>query len=381
VQIEGTDASLAGPANVAKIIYFDFDSYVVKPEFQGAIEAHAKYLTANKTRKMAIEGHTDERGGREYNLALGQKRAEAVRRALGLLGVSDAQVEAVSFGKEKPAVPAPTKKPWRRTAALNSTTAKPGADREGVPDCRDCRGRPAGVQCTCGLFEDDEARRAILDLRQKVDAAQLRTADDVRKTTEDNAQLRRSLLDLSNQIEALRNELATMRGQNENLARNVAEMQRTQKDLTTGVDERLRKFEPGKVTVDGKEFVADPAERQEFETALATLRKGDFAAAQTSFLAFMKRYPQTGYRASALFWLGNAQYALRNYRDAVTNFRTLVTAEPDHMRAPEAMLSLANCQVELKDTKSARKTLEDLVKAYPQAEAASVAKERLAKLK
>lgn len=232
-----------------------------------------------------------------------------------------------------------------------------------------------------GLFEDDEARKAILDLRQKVDSSQQRMADEVRKTTEDNAQLRRSLLDLSNQIEALRNELATLRGQNENLTRNVVEMQRTQKDLTTGVDERLRKFEPGKVSVDGKEFVADPAEKQEFETALATLRKGDFAAAQTSFLAFMKRYPQTGYRASALFWLGNAQYALRNYRDAVTNFRSLVTAEPDHMRAPEAMLSLANCQIELKDTKSARKTLEDLIKAYPQAEAASVAKERLAKLK
>ena len=232
-----------------------------------------------------------------------------------------------------------------------------------------------------GLFEDDEARRAILDLRQKVDAAQLRTAEEVRRTTEDNAQLRRSLLDLSNQIEALRNELATMRGQNENLARNVAEMQRTQKDLTTGVDERLRKFEPGKVNVDGKEFVADPAEKQEFEAALATLRKGDFSGAQTGFVAFLKRYPQTGYRASSLFWLGNAQYALRNYRDAVTNFRSLVTAEPDHMRAPEAMLSMANCQVELKDTKSARKTLEDLIKAYPQAEAASVAKERLAKLK
>jgi len=105
VQVDGADASLAGPANVAKVIYFDFDSYVVKPEFQGVIEAHAKYLTANKGRKMAIEGHTDERGGREYNLALGQKRAEAVRRALGLLGVADAQVEAVSFGKEKPAVP------------------------------------------------------------------------------------------------------------------------------------------------------------------------------------------------------------------------------------------------------------------------------------
>lgn len=232
-----------------------------------------------------------------------------------------------------------------------------------------------------GLFEDDEARRAILDLRQKVDASQLRMADDVRKNTEDNAQLRRSVLDLSNQIEALRSEVANLRGQNENLTRSVVEMQRTQKDLTTGVDERLRKFEPGKVNVDGKEFVAEPGEKQEFEAALATLRKGDFAAAQTSFLGFLKRYPQTGYRTSSLFWLGNAQYALRNYRDAVTNFRSLVTAEPDHMRAPEAMLSLANCQVELKDTKSARKTLEDLIKTYPQAEAASVAKERLARLK
>ena len=85
------------------MVYFDFDSYVVKPEFQNVIDAHAKYLIANKARKMAIEGHTDDRGGREYNLALGQKRAEAVRRGLGLLGVSDAQVEAVSFGKEKPA--------------------------------------------------------------------------------------------------------------------------------------------------------------------------------------------------------------------------------------------------------------------------------------
>ena len=103
VQIASADASLAGPANVAKVIYFDYDSFAIKPEFQSAIEAHAKFLAATKTRRMAIEGHTDDRGGREYNLALGQKRAEAVRRALGLLGVVDAQVEAVSFGKEKPA--------------------------------------------------------------------------------------------------------------------------------------------------------------------------------------------------------------------------------------------------------------------------------------
>jgi tol-pal system protein YbgF len=231
------------------------------------------------------------------------------------------------------------------------------------------------------LFEDDEARRAVLDLRQKVDASQQRMTDDLKRANDDNAQLRRSMLDLSNQIEALRNEMANLRGQNEQLAKGVADVQRTQKDMTQGVDERLRKFEPGKVALDGKEFVAEPAEKQEFEAALATLRKGDFAAAQTSFVNFMKRYPQSGYQSSSLFWLGNAQYALRNYRDAVTNFRSLVAAEPGHARAPEALLSMANCQVELKDVKSARKTLDELVKNYPQSEAASVAKERLVKLK
>lgn len=103
VEIAATNTGATGPAGVAKVIYFDYDSFTIKPEFQGAVEAHAKYMAANKTRKLAVEGHTDDRGGREYNLALGQKRAEAVRRALGLLGVTDAQVEAVSFGKEKPA--------------------------------------------------------------------------------------------------------------------------------------------------------------------------------------------------------------------------------------------------------------------------------------
>jgi peptidoglycan-associated lipoprotein len=83
-------------------IYFDYDSFVVKAEFQATIEAHAKYLVANKGRKILVQGNTDERGGREYNIALGQKRAEAVRKALALLGVSEAQVEAVSLGEEKP---------------------------------------------------------------------------------------------------------------------------------------------------------------------------------------------------------------------------------------------------------------------------------------
>jgi peptidoglycan-associated lipoprotein len=88
----------------SRVLYFDYDSYSILPAYQPVVEYNARKLLANPARKVTLEGHTDDRGGREYNLALGQKRAEAVRRALILLGVSDAQLEAVSFGKEKPAV-------------------------------------------------------------------------------------------------------------------------------------------------------------------------------------------------------------------------------------------------------------------------------------
>jgi len=104
VDLNATQGTVQGPVGVARIIYFDFDSYTVKPEFQSVLDAHARFLKSHTATRVTLEGNTDERGGREYNLALGQKRADAVRRALGLLGVPESQMEAVSFGKEKPAV-------------------------------------------------------------------------------------------------------------------------------------------------------------------------------------------------------------------------------------------------------------------------------------
>jgi tol-pal system protein YbgF len=231
------------------------------------------------------------------------------------------------------------------------------------------------------LFEDDEARRAILELRQRVEQQRTANADELRRVGDDNAQLRKALLDLQGQIEALRGDVARLRGENETLAKDLADAQRRQKDLAMGVDDRLRKFEPSKVTVDGREFTADPAEQRDFDNALASFRKGDFPAAQAQFTDFLKRNPQSGYRPTALFWLGNAQYANRDYRGAIANFRALLAQAPDHPRAPEAVLSIANCQIELKDNAGARRTLDDLVKAYPQSEAASAAKERLARLR
>jgi peptidoglycan-associated lipoprotein len=94
-------ASSAATANLINVVYFDFDSAQVRSEFNTGIEAKAQYLNADRSRRVKLEGHTDERGGSEYNLALGQQRAEAVRRSLAVLGVGESQMEAVSYGKEK----------------------------------------------------------------------------------------------------------------------------------------------------------------------------------------------------------------------------------------------------------------------------------------
>jgi len=236
-------------------------------------------------------------------------------------------------------------------------------------------------QASAGLFDDEEARKAILDLRQKVADLDKRFTEETLRSSEDAAQLRRSLIELQNQLDAARAEVAKLRGQDEQMARDLAEVQRQQKDTVQTLDERVRRFEPSRVTVDGREFLAEPAEKRDYDAAMATFRKGDFASSQLVFVEFLNRYPKTGYRPSALFWLGNAQYATKDYKDALASFRALVAAAPDHQRVSEAALAIANCQLELKDTKGARRTLEDLQANYPGTEAAQAAKDRLARLR
>ena len=230
-----------------------------------------------------------------------------------------------------------------------------------------------------GLFDDEEARRAILEMRQKIDANRAlidRMAEDQRRSSDANS---RSLLSLQNQIDTLKSELATSRGQNEQLTRDVSDLQKQQKSISQNVDQRLRQFEPAKLSMDGLDFEASPAEQQDFDAALALFKQGNFAGAQSAFSALLSKYPGTGYAPSAYFWLGNSQYANKSYKDAIASFRSLIAKAPQSTRAPEAALSIANCQAELKDSKGARKTLEDLIQAYPQSEAASAAKERLSK--
>ena len=228
----------------------------------------------------------------------------------------------------------------------------------------------AFVHPAYAFLEDAEARRAILELRQRFDSS-----------AEDASQMRRSMLDLQAQIETMRREMAQLTGAKEQLEREVSELQRRQKDLASGMDDRLRKFEPVQVQVDGLEFVADPAEKSDFDAALEKFRAGEFAEARKAFASFVNTYPSSGYMPSARFWLGNTQYAGRDYKEAIANFRSMLKAAPQHARAADASLSIANCQLELKDTKGAVKTLQDLVKAYPGTEAATTAKDRLQRLK
>ena len=250
-----------------------------------------------------------------------------------------------------------------------------------------------------GLFDDDEARKAILDLRQRLDQVneQYRVKQTEQMTamnaqiTQQNAQLgqlneqltqiKRSMIELNNLIELLKADNAKLRGQDEQLARDIAEVQRKQKDLVQGVDDRIRKIEPIKVSVDDREFLAEPDEKRQYDEAMGVFRKGDFEKAAAALAGFQKRYPSSGYHESVLFWLGNAQYGKRDYKEAIPTFRALVSASPDHPRAAEALLSVANCQLELKDPKGARKTLDELMKSYPKSEAAQAGKERLASIK
>jgi peptidoglycan-associated lipoprotein len=113
VVLGAADAS-ADASKLPRVVYFDYDSNVVKEEFRGVIDSHAKRLMTAKSVKVMIEGHTDDRGGHEYNLALGQRRAEAVQKSLTLLGVNAEQIEAVSFGKERPAVQGTGEEVWAK---------------------------------------------------------------------------------------------------------------------------------------------------------------------------------------------------------------------------------------------------------------------------
>ena len=276
------------------------------------------------------------------------------------------------------------------------------------------------------LFEDEEARRAILDLRQRLEnqrQTQLQSSEqtlqksldqsqkqfevlrkqvetDINQSKQDN---RQAVLQLQAQIEVLKQDVASLRGEREQLLREITLLQRAQKDTNVEIEERFQKINsllakqeaapppPVKeeapksskvnVQVDGFEFLAEPEEKRDFEAAFVLFRKGDFAAAAKEFAQFVKVYSASGYKPSALYWLGSARFARRDFNEAIAQLKGLANDFPNHARTPEALLTVGNAQLEIKQPKEARKTFNELLKLYPTTEAAAAAKDRLAQIK
>jgi len=291
---------------------------------------------------------------------------------------------------------------------------------------------PSALAALAG--EDDEARRAILDLRQKVEIhrqAQFQATEQALQKSLDQSQKqfealrkqfeavskqveadinqskqenRQALLLLQAQIESLKQDTANFQGEREQLLREISLLQRAQKNINAEIEGRFQKIQAQlakqdapppsppvneeapksikvNVQVDGFEFLAEPEEKRDFEAAFVLFRKGDFAAAAKEFAQFVRVYSNSGYKPSALYWLGSAKFARRDFNDAITQLKGLVNDFPTHTRAAEALLTVGNAQLEIKQPKEARKTFNDLIKIYPTSEAAAAAKDRLTQIK
>jgi len=265
------------------------------------------------------------------------------------------------------------------------------------------------------LFDDDEARKRIALTNQRLEQFQ---RDVGARLTELEQQIKnQGLVELLNGIEALKADLARVRGQLEVVTYEISEAQRRQRDLYVDIDSRLRRLETAPVpTTSGVDPVAPPAstaatslppaivpppvavpvpgvavpvpgaaavsanvagEQRAYDTALDQFKRGDFPGAIANFSAFVKGWPRSPLAPSAQYWIGNAQFARRDYRAAIAAQRQLILAYPESQKVPDALLNIASAQSELADNTIARRTLEELIAKFPQSEAAAKARQRL----
>jgi tol-pal system protein YbgF len=242
-----------------------------------------------------------------------------------------------------------------------------------------------------GLFDDDEARARLDQIRREL-GARIDTSQ-------------RSQIEMSNQIETMRQETSSLRGQVEVLTHQIEELQKRQQDLYIDLDTRLRKLEPtpkadapraengvtpppaagaAAARPEGQSESSKPnpqAEARDYETALNLFKAGKYKESATAFESFIKNHGSSGFQPSAHYWLGNSYYQVRDYKRAKDGFQKVTTSWPNDPKAPDALLGVANCQLDGGDVKSYRATLTALVAKYPNSTAAQIAKQRLGKKK
>jgi tol-pal system protein YbgF len=257
-------------------------------------------------------------------------------------------------------------------------------------------GCAAALPASAQLFDDNEARRRIELLRQQVEAARKSTeerivaAETLAKEASERAADRGALLDLAQQIESLRGEIARMRGQLEVLGNQAETAEARQKQLYLDIDTRLRKLEqareqaaaepakPAAPAQPAAETEPSPGEAKAYQAALDQFKLGNYSLAVAAMQGFLVTYPSSSLAANAQYWVGMAYSGQRDYKSAIAAQRKLLTSWPDSPKAPDAMLSIASAQETMGERAAARKTLEELIAKYPGSSSATSAKQRLA---
>ena len=199
------------------------------------------------------------------------------------------------------------------------------------------------------LFNDDDARKAILDLRKTLANTQL---------------------ELQGQIDKLKSENAELRGKVENLEKQGEDISSSQKTYYQDLDNRLGNFEPRTITIEGVSGVVQPAEKKAYDDALKAFQNGNLKKADTEFSGFITRFPKSPYVPLALFWGGNSKYANKDCKGATTQLQSLISRYPNHPRVPAAMVTLGNCQLESGNKAAAKKIFSEIVTKYPDSDAA-----------
>ena len=243
----------------------------------------------------------------------------------------------------------------------------------------------AGLPCIgqAGVFDDDIAREQNAKTQKELTEFRTQTAATLERL---EAALKMQL-ELANQIEALRGDLGKIRGQVEALSHSTESAEKRQRDFYLDLDGRLRKVETAVADIQTKLAAPPPpppapkidpaAETRHYEDALNLFKASKYADAQAAFQNFLRDYPAGTFAPSAQFWLANTRYAQQDCKGAIDAHTVVITKFPDNPKAADAMLAISTCQQDLKDTKGARKTLEQLIAAYPQSPAAESARQRL----
>ena len=231
-----------------------------------------------------------------------------------------------------------------------------------------------------GLFADEDARKQIQQLEARIATLEKRLAE----VELQNKLTVRSLLDLQMQMEMQSSEARKQRGLFEEFAHVQQDAEKRQKDFYVDLDSRLKQLEGNNAGVRAPvsgDAGSQMGEDRVFEAAYGFYRAESYREAARAFRDFLRRFPQSAHEANVYYWLGNADFLSREYAGGIDAYHNLLTKYPDHPRASEAMLNMAECQLALKKKSAAKATLKKLVAQFPGSDASDKAKKRLATLK